>query len=103
MALIKCSECGKEISDKASTCPNCGNPINQANKILVQMDAAPQKRRKYRIQSLIFGPMWIFGLIFGFVCIFSGETGKMIIWFIIGFIGFIGTITSSIGLYLNKP
>lgn len=27
MALIKCPECGKEISDKALTCPNCGNPI----------------------------------------------------------------------------
>lgn len=27
MALIQCPECGKEISDKASTCPNCGCPI----------------------------------------------------------------------------
>ena len=27
MALIKCPECGKEISDKASVCPNCGTPI----------------------------------------------------------------------------
>lgn len=27
MALIKCSECGKEVSDKAESCPNCGNPI----------------------------------------------------------------------------
>jgi hypothetical protein len=27
MALIKCPECGKEISDKASACPNCGCPI----------------------------------------------------------------------------
>ena len=24
MALIKCKECGKEISDKADMCPNCG-------------------------------------------------------------------------------
>jgi hypothetical protein len=29
MALINCSECGKQISDKATSCPNCGNPINQ--------------------------------------------------------------------------
>lgn len=28
MALIKCSECGKEISDKAKSCPNCGCPIS---------------------------------------------------------------------------
>ena len=28
MALIKCSECGKEISEKAKVCPSCGNPIS---------------------------------------------------------------------------
>lgn len=27
MALINCPECGKEISDKAASCPNCGCPI----------------------------------------------------------------------------
>ena len=27
MALIKCVECGKEISDKAAFCPSCGCPI----------------------------------------------------------------------------
>lgn len=32
MALIKCSECGKEISDKASTCPNCGMPLQREDR-----------------------------------------------------------------------
>lgn len=27
MSLITCTECGKEFSDKASACPNCGCPI----------------------------------------------------------------------------
>lgn len=27
MALINCPECGKEISDKAASCPNCGCPV----------------------------------------------------------------------------
>jgi len=27
MALIKCKECGKEVSNKATKCPNCGAPI----------------------------------------------------------------------------
>ena len=31
MALIKCPECDKEISDKASACPNCGCPINDSS------------------------------------------------------------------------
>ncbi len=29
MALIKCMECCKEISDKAQTCPNCGFPLSE--------------------------------------------------------------------------
>lgn len=27
MSLIKCSECGREISDKAASCPGCGSPV----------------------------------------------------------------------------
>ena len=27
MALIVCPECGKQVSDQAETCPNCGYPI----------------------------------------------------------------------------
>jgi len=27
MALIKCAECGKEISSKAEKCPFCGAPV----------------------------------------------------------------------------
>ena len=30
MALVKCGECGKEISDKAATCPGCGAPMTSA-------------------------------------------------------------------------
>lgn len=29
MALIKCPECGKEVSSIAKSCPNCGYPISE--------------------------------------------------------------------------
>lgn len=29
MAMIKCPECGKEISENATSCPNCGNPVKK--------------------------------------------------------------------------
>ncbi len=29
MALIKCTECGHEVSENASSCPNCGSPIEK--------------------------------------------------------------------------
>ncbi len=32
MALIKCAECGNDVSDKASSCPNCGCPMEEIIK-----------------------------------------------------------------------
>lgn len=32
MSMIKCPECGKEISNQAKFCPNCGYPIPQFKK-----------------------------------------------------------------------
>ena len=29
MALIKCPECGNQISDKAESCPKCGYELNK--------------------------------------------------------------------------
>lgn len=31
MALIRCPECGREISDKARACPGCGCPVEKMN------------------------------------------------------------------------
>ena len=31
MAMIFCTECGKEVSDQAAACPGCGCPIKKAN------------------------------------------------------------------------
>ena len=33
MALMKCAECEKEISDKASSCPGCGHPVSEIERI----------------------------------------------------------------------
>lgn len=33
--LIKCPECGKEISDKALSCPNCGVPMIKKNHCII--------------------------------------------------------------------
>ena len=27
MALVACTECGKQVSTQASTCPSCGAPV----------------------------------------------------------------------------
>lgn len=35
MALITCPECGKQISDKAKHCINCGYPLNSKNICII--------------------------------------------------------------------
>lgn len=43
MALIKCIECGKEFSDRAAACPNCGCPTEI---ILEELNASKKKQKK---------------------------------------------------------
>lgn len=39
MALIKCPECGKEISDKALFCPGCGCPASEFSRCEVMEES----------------------------------------------------------------
>lgn len=95
MALIKCSECGKDVSDKAPSCPSCGNPINgtavriaafpdQPLKIEPELTSKTWKKVKIVawciiVSAFIFGPALggsdsnaTFGAIFGIL--FLGIT-----------------------------
>ena len=38
MALITCSECGKEYSENAASCPNCGNPNPSTKNVNVVVE-----------------------------------------------------------------
>ena len=55
MSMIKCPECGKEISEKAKSCPNCGHPH-------------PKKQGKKQRNYLIFN---ILLLIFGILMVLA--------------------------------
>ena len=50
MALIKCPECGKEVSDKAQNCIHCGYPLSQIPK-----DDAPLEQKDDTVVCDIFG------------------------------------------------
>ena len=38
MALVPCVECGREISEKAKTCPHCGYPFAEKESLGVKKD-----------------------------------------------------------------
>lgn len=75
MALTRCPECQREVSDKAFTCPGCGHPLWQADlrsgSIMAGMrGAAPANSYEYKSQRTIFGmpivhivygPAWLTG------------------------------------------
>lgn len=42
MAMIKCKDCGSEISDASKTCPNCGCPTSKSIKAEKQRQAEEQ-------------------------------------------------------------
>lgn len=52
MALITCPECGKEVSDKAATCPNCGCPLQQSQQTIQVEEWKPQKPKKMKDSKL---------------------------------------------------
>ena len=45
MAMVTCVECGKEISDQARTCPNCGHPSDREAKMQKMQDTNQQSSR----------------------------------------------------------
>lgn len=59
MALIKCRECGREVSDLALSCPQCGYPLRQ--KTLTRPEG------KMQLQSILSMGLIALGLIWGIV------------------------------------
>lgn len=65
MALIKCPECGKEISNKASSCPGCGYPINKT-EVETEQDRINIRGKNKGKNFLAFGIILFFvSMIFG--------------------------------------
>ena len=44
MALIRCPDCGSEVSDAAPACPKCGRPIAPPTPVNVTVGAAPVQK-----------------------------------------------------------
>ena len=62
MALINCPECNKQISDKASACPDCGCPMTPPISS-VQTQTIEKTAKKYKALSLVAVLMIFIGFI----------------------------------------
>jgi len=70
MALISCSECGKEVSDKAASCPNCGAPIATLQETIAtgtQIKTIQETSKIFKLHAvisvflIIIGTVWLIG------------------------------------------
>jgi uncharacterized membrane protein YvbJ len=87
MPLIKCKECGKEISDQATACPNCGAPTQYG-----QEDEKKERRKKRGNVQGAGCLIIILALILGFTVI--GAPFAV-------FLGIIGLVILIVGLFIS--
>lgn len=53
MSLVKCPECGREISDKATACPHCGCPLNTSSDISHNASSSAPRRKRRAIGTIV--------------------------------------------------
>lgn len=70
MALIKCSECGKEVSSNASSCPHCGNIINASVRCpkCGSTNTGPISNSSKIISNLMWGPLAVHKILSKYEC-----------------------------------
>lgn len=65
MALINCPECSKQVSDRASSCPVCGHPINAdiPEKGAITTTTIQATSKKWKTMQLVGTLILIFGIV----------------------------------------
>lgn len=103
MSLIKCLECGENISDQALSCPHCGivisqkdssSAIKEPNKVDLNVEKfeITSKRWKkylaYAIPLLVIGlPLFFYNLMIGMMTSATGQdTSSAAMWFFVGLV-----------------
>lgn len=102
MALIKCVECGHNISDAAFTCPNCGRSLRNINKTTQQTPVVIEKtKKKWKIVKLISVIIFIVGLYIFLIYFQKGGFNNPMtgLGFCVAFVGFSGILIGKFGAW----
>ncbi len=93
MALIKCPECGKDVSEKATACPGCGAPpLGSSGRASDDRDNTSVRvvRAGWRWEAI--GALLVIG---GLIAAIAGAGGFGWLVLIVGFVIFM------IGRFIN--
>jgi uncharacterized membrane protein YvbJ len=83
MALIKCPECSKEVSDKAPSCPHCGSPIAAAreqNETGVMITTIQETSKKFKLQIVLSACVFWGGLIWMWIFAYNSGTNFSMVY-----------------------
>jgi len=81
MALIKCSDCGKEISDKSSVCIHCGCPLEQVkeeNKTIIKKEVEDTKENKKNKLFLILAGILVLVILIVVIIYFNNKDNVVV-------------------------
>ncbi len=77
MALIKCPECGKEISDACPSCPGCGYPITEEMKNNpVSVSKKNNKKRNIKLIVGICMGIILTGVLIAVIFVYNSPSSK---------------------------
>ena len=88
MVLIKCSECEKEVSNKAAACPGCGAPFESEaiGSGVKRLTTIQRTSKSIKLQGVLTGIMMIVGV---YLMVKHPDDTSPTLIFLIGFIWFI--------------
>ena len=98
MTLMKCPACGHDVSEQATSCPNCGQPLHVSQAPIITkptedsvqtIQLTKKKWKKLRLWGLAF---LVIGIIFMFNHLWPIGVLLWIIAFIVG-------ITANVGAW----
>lgn len=103
MSFVNCSHCGKQVSDKDTTCPHCNAPLrgNQnSGHQSINVNVVTQESNGIGVAGLVIAILGLFlgwipilgwiilflGVLFSFIGVFKAPRGAAIAGLIISFI-----------------
>lgn len=100
MALIECPDCGKQVSDAATSCISCGRPLRgnsqsvdprktRETPVLIEQSAKP-----FKGGMLLGVGIVILALIIGMASPTSGGAAASLTLILIGILVFIGSLVA---------
>ena len=97
MALVKCKECGKKVSDKAEVCVDCGYPISRNKSI----STVQNTKKSLKLQLLLSKIIAISMLILGYGWSQTNNPSGAEYMVLTAFIGFLWYLVTRVRIWWN--